>query len=839
MIHRVRHVLVWFDTVGARVVWLALVVVLCATVLMLVATAVAGVDAAVLAAGIALSAVAALALFSLSRTERAAAIARRHADVLAHAADALDGGAVVVDADGRLVHANAVFQSMVGGVVEHPIEALAARLTDDEAARQRFQRLAAAAMAGQVAQEEVTVSSPTGKTAFWEITAHPVPALAGYSQWTVNDVTSRREIEAIVREEQAKVVDFLENAPVGFYSVDAEGRFEFVNQTLAAWLESTPDELVIGGARLQQFLATPPKPGAAPYDPFGGEQGDEITFRGRRGRVFQAAISQTVVGGGMTGPLRTRTVVRDLTPEHAMAEALRHSEHRFRTLFENAPVVLASLDQQGHIVECNPALRQLLGPGPDPIGRKLVDLIDPRDRNEAAQRMRTALASRGAAQPLEVRLAERGRIASLYLSRQVDPTGAAGLMASFVDTTEQKNLEQQFAQSQKMQAVGQLAGGIAHDFNNLLTAMIGFCDLLLLRHRPGDQSFADIMQIKQNANRAANLVRQLLAFSRQQTMQPKVLNITDSLAELSHLLRRLLGEGIELKMIHGRDLGLVRVDQVQLEQVIVNLAVNARDAMNHGGTLTIRTANQRVDEPVKRGVEEMPAGDYVTIEVSDTGTGIPPEIIDRIFEPFFSTKEVGKGTGLGLSTVYGIVKQTGGFIFVESQAGQGTTFRILLPQHQGQAAEVGAAAADAEKALAGDLTGVGTVLLVEDEDPVRLFSARALRNKGYKVIEAKSGDAALELIDKQIEGLSPAKAAAAIDLLITDVVMPNMDGPTLVQHARKRLPDLRVICISGYAEEALASRISGTDVHFLPKPFSLKQLAAKVKDVIRQPQAAD
>ncbi|MCC7045700.1 MAG: PAS domain-containing protein, partial [Alphaproteobacteria bacterium] len=545
-----------------------LAVILLVTMLVLLATMVVGVDpAGPAAAGIALAALAGIALLTLARTEKAAQTAKRYAEVMSHAADALPGGAVVIDAEGRLVHANAVFQIMVGRTDEYPINALAARLTSDENTRMRFERLSAAAALGQVAQEEVSVTSPTGKTVWWEISAHPVPALSGYNLWTVNDVTSRREIESVVREEQAKLVDFLENAPIGFYSVDAEGRFEFVNQTLAAWLEATPEELVIGGARLHQFLASPAKPGTAPYNPFAaqgvqaGAKSSEVTLRGRRGRVFQAAISQTIVGGGVAGPLRTRSVVRDLTPEHTMAEALRRSEHRYQQLFENAPVVIASLDHHGRILECNPALRQLLGPGQDPVGRPLTELIDPRDRKEAEARIRATLAGQAPSASREVRLADgRNRIASLYLSRQVDAAGAAGLMASFVDTTEQKSLELQFAQSQKMQAVGQLAGGIAHDFNNLLTAMIGFCDLLLLRHRPGDQSFADIMQIKQNANRAANLVRQLLAFSRQQTMQPKVLNVTDALAELSNLLRRLIGEGIELKMVHGRELGLVRVD---------------------------------------------------------------------------------------------------------------------------------------------------------------------------------------------------------------------------------------------------------------------------------------
>src|SRR5260221_1332749 len=320
------------------------------------------------------------------------------------------------------------------------------------------------------------------------------------------------------------------------------------------------------------------------------------------------------------------------------------------------------------------------------------------------------------------------------------PAGGApdgGLVLHLIDITNFKELENQVVQARKMQAVGQLAGGIAHDFNNLLTGMIGFCDLLLLRHRAGDQSFADIMQIKQNANRAASLVRQLLAFSRQQTLRPKVLDITDTLAELSHLLRRLIGQGVVLRIVHGRDLGLVRVDQGQFEQVIINLAVNARDAMGAGGALTIRTVNVSVADPVDVAHETMPPGDYVRIEVVDTGSGIPKDVQGRIFEPFFTTKPVGMGTGLGLSTVYGIVRQTGGFILVDSEMGQGTTFAIYLPRHEGAARDEAPNAAE-EPEREADLTGSATVLLVEDEDPVRLFTARALRNKGYKVMEAKS-----------------------------------------------------------------------------------------------------
>ncbi len=332
------------------------------------------------------------------------------------------------------------------------------------------------------------------------------------------------------------------------------------------------------------------------------------------------------------------------------------------------------------------------------------------------------------------------------------------------------------------------------------------------------------MQIKQNANRAANLVRQLLAFSRQQTLQAKVLDLTDILAELSHLLRRLIGENIDLKMTHGRDLGMIKADEGQLVQVIMNLAVNARDAMPDGGTLTIRTDSVHLSRTTKRRGETMPAGDYTQIEVTDTGSGMSRENLERVFDPFFTTKEVGAGTGLGLSTVYGIVKQTGGFIFVTSELEVGTTFTILLPCHVED--EGDAVKPDVPPEPVFDQSGSGTLLLVEDEDAVRAFSARALRSKGYDVLEARSGEAALELLGQQQK---------PIDLLITDVVMPRIDGPTLVRQVRGERPDLKVIFISGYAEDAFRKRLDrDAGIHFLPKPFSLKQLAGKVKEVMRE-----
>ncbi|MBP7336424.1 response regulator [Niveispirillum sp.] len=516
-------------------------------------------------------------------------------------------------------------------------------------------------------------------------------------------------------------------------------------------------------------------------------------------------------------------------PEQGDMDRLRHDlariEERFRRFFDYAPIGIALVDSDLRLAECNDTVLALSGLSRDDAqGRPVINLFKRDQRSTIQQRL---IAIRDGADGCPAHEAQlrgaHGPIVHLY-ARRDDGAPAAGVVLHLVDMTNQKNLEAQFVQSQKMQAIGQLAGGVAHDFNNLLTAMIGFCDLLLLRHKPGDHSFTDIMQIKQNANRAANLVRQLLAFSRQQTLQPRVLSVTDVLAELSNLLRRLIGENIELKMLHGRDLGLVKVDQGQLEQVIINLCVNARDAMAEtGGRLTIVTSNLHVTDPMQRATETMPPGDYVLVEVIDTGVGIPTENLQRIFEPFFSTKELGSGTGLGLSTVYGIVRQTGGFVFVDSAPGDGAKFSIYLPRYQENGAQ--ATQLDKGEKSGADLTGTGRILLVEDEDAVRVFSARALRNKGYEVVEAKSGEHALELLR------GPDRPD--VDLIITDVVMPQLDGPAMIRTVREFMPDVKVIFISGYAEERFRSAVGGGDaVEFLAKPFSLKQLATKVKEVM-------
>ena len=502
----------------------------------------------------------------------------------------------------------------------------------------------------------------------------------------------------------------------------------------------------------------------------------------------------------------------------------------FHQFYDDVPVGVALLDGDFRIEECNAAFRVLIDED-TPAGRPFTDFVAKRQAEEVAERLAAVAGGSADPAPVAAYMSSAGeRAASVYLSRLAEPNGGAPrLLLHMIDTTEQKKLEVKFAQSQKMQAVGQLAGGIAHDFNNLLTAMIGFCDLLLQRYRPGEQSFADVMQIKQNANRGAALVRQLLAFSRQQTLQPKQLQLGDVLGELSNLLRRLLGETVELEMIHGRDLDSVKVDQGQIEQVIINLAVNARDAMPEGGRLVIETTNEEVKESREAQGEVMSPGHYVRLSVADTGIGIAAEHLERIFDPFFTTKELGSGTGLGLSTVYGIVNQTGGYVFADSVGeGQGARFTIYLRRDEGRLDETAVSGTDTEAAL-DDVTGGGTVLLVEDEDPVRLFGARALRSKGYKVIEARTGEAALELL-----------RSTAFDLLITDMVMPKVGGAEVIREARKLMPELPVICISGYTEESVAREVEAIEeVHFLAKPFSLKQLAGTVKNAIERVARAD
>jgi two-component system cell cycle sensor histidine kinase/response regulator CckA len=485
-------------------------------------------------------------------------------------------------------------------------------------------------------------------------------------------------------------------------------------------------------------------------------------------------------------------------------------------LFDALPVPLLKLGADGTVLRANPPARALIGQGGDDPFR-LTEVLEGLGR-PVSDWVADAAAGRGTVKPefLRVRRADRDAFVQVALRRALDG-GEVVLIAVLSDATELKSLQAQFVQSQKMQAIGQLAGGIAHDFNNLLTAISGHCDLLLLDRDPGDPEYADLMQITQNVNRAASLVGQLLAFSRKQTLRPEVLDLRDTLSDLTHLLNRLVGEQVSLTLDHAPGLSAIRADKRQFEQVVMNLVVNARDAMPDGGEIRIVTRNRTIKTPLSRDRALVAPGNYVSVEVIDTGEGIAKDKLEHVFEPFFTTKKVGKGTGLGLSTAYGIVKQTGGFIFVDSVEHEGTTFQLLFPAHD---RAVDLVPMRPEPRARGPSNG-GVVLLVEDEVPVRAFASRALQLRGFTVIEAGSAEEALELLQDE---------SCHVDVFVTDVVMPGMDGPSWVKKALARRPEVRVVFISGYAEETVGdsqSRISHS--LFLPKPFSLDELAATVE----------
>ncbi len=483
------------------------------------------------------------------------------------------------------------------------------------------------------------------------------------------------------------------------------------------------------------------------------------------------------------------------------------------TLLSLLPFGLAMVDRDGRFLYMNRAFVRAANLPEGKMPRYPGDIVVGEDKGPLADMIRRHSSGQQIGGDLSIRLAgQSGDPVSMRIVG-VRGLGEAAVLLSLKDSSEEWRLKRQVAQASKMQAVGQLAGGVAHDFNNILTAVLGACDLMLMRHTPGDSDYDDIQQIRSNANRAASLTRQLLAFSRQQTLRPQILQLPDVISEVSHLLKRLIGETVQLSVHHGRGLGAVRADPGQLEQVIINLAVNARDAMPGGGTLTIETFPVTAADVRQMGNEFMPPADYCALRVSDTGTGIPADILPKIFEPFFTTKDVGKGTGLGLSTVYGIIKQSAGFIFADSKPGEGTSFSIYLPVHRavGDAPAAPQPPAKPKKSQWGS----GTILLVEDEDMVRAVAERALTRAGYTVVTAAQGE----------EGLERFAEMEKVDLVISDVVMPTMDGPAMVRALRAKRPDLPVLFMSGYAEEQLRQSINIDDVAFLPKPFSVAQLA--------------
>ena len=754
-------------------------------------------------------------------------------------------GTVFTDSHGRPHYANRAYADMTGAREATEVQSLEAVLSQYEEAADAVYRLANAAARNGSAVEEFRLMRGLGGKAHsprWyraRIRRLTLPeSRESLLCWQIADISDERgDQEQFFRDVQ-KAIDHLDRAPVGFFSTDLSGRVTYVNATLSDWLGLDFAALVPGSIALSQIISgegmaflesVRAEPGATRTAAF-----DLDMLRTDR-RRFAARLIHRVQSNPDGTPGPSRTIVLSRSDAAGADEMSGDSGLRFTRFFNSTPMAIAAVDRDGRILHTNPRFLSTFASviDRDAVERKarIETVVHERDREKLARAIADAAQNRAEIEPFDsIVPGSDDRHVRFFVNaatqdgETVDRSSEVALIYA-VDTTEQKALEAQMAQSQKMQAVGQLAGGIAHDFNNVLTAIIISSDLLLNNHRSADPSFQDIMNIKQNANRAASLVRQLLAFSRRQTLRPEILSLIDVLADLRMLLSRLIGNSIELHIDHGRDLWPVKVDLGQFEQVIVNLAVNARDAMPNGGQLTISTRNVTEGECKSFGFRGFEPGEYVLIDVADTGAGIAPDVLEKIFEPFFTTKEVGKGTGLGLSMVYGIIKQTGGFIYATSTPGAGATFHIFLPRHiVVEGADAGRPSSAPEPERKKDLSGSATVLLVEDEDAVRMGGVRSLQSRGYTVLEAASGVEALEIMEER---------GGEVDIVVSDVVMPEMDGPTLLRELRKTRPDMKFIFVSGYAEDAFAKNLpEGSKFGFLPKPFSLKQLATAVKDML-------
>jgi two-component system cell cycle sensor histidine kinase/response regulator CckA len=753
-------------------------------------------------------------------------------------------GTVVTDAGGRVLYANAAYLALVDAVDANDVRPVERVFIGDPDVSEAVYRLLKAAREGRRLQEEVRVAGLRGEPARWlRLRVRPLGETgrdAHISVWTIADVTLERERQENVFQGLQHAIDYLDHAPAGFFSVDGSGDVVYLNATLAEWLDHDLARVGSGGLKLTDII---PGDSGALLTALSGRPGEvktevlDLDLKTRGGKTLPVRLYHKIAfaADGTSGASRTLVLNR---ARAAGNDPQRAAEVRFMRFFHNTPMAIATVDKSGRIARNNALFARLFqgvlkGEAATAEGRSILSVVATRDRAAFEAAISEAAAGQGDVAPVDAALMGEGeRWARFYVTPvEEEERDHEAAIVYALDTTEQRTLQNQVNQAQKMDSVGKLAGGMAHDFNNVLSAIMMATDFLLNAHKPNDPSFQDIMQIRQNTNRAASLVRQLLAFSRRQTLRPQVLDLGEALSDLTMLLRRLIGEKVTLDVVHGRDLWPVKADISQFEQVIVNLAVNARDAMPDGGRLTIRTANIGADESVRFNYKGMPAAEYVLVEVTDIGIGIPRDIMDKIFEPFFSTKEVGKGTGLGLSTVYGIIKQTGGFIYPESQVGQRTTFRIFLPRHLLGAEDTEivpkmlapTGAGEETRLASADHTGQGTILLVEDEEGLRTLNARGLASRGYTVLEAANGVEALEVI----EGHS-----GKIDLVVSDVVMPEMDGPTLLKELRRRDPNVRIIFVSGYAEEAFEKNLPEErgQFSFLPKPYTLKQLVAAVKE---------
>lgn len=738
---------------------------------------------------------------------------------------------VVMRRGGQPIYANRAMSEIVGRSEAGALGMLENAFTGVSEAAEALFRLNRAAMAGET-RNEIVPAPPRGNDAtprYFDVSVRPFTTETLQRDpgtliiWTLTDVTERRRKETAARVAVNARLGLYDTMPLGLLKVDAEGIVTHANRTLIDWIGMTPEAIDERMLRLTDLVSS---------------DGAEVLLRAARRGVDNLVIDLDMIrDDGRFVPMHI--VCRSSNEDGAGAGLVigclnsetEAPELPLSRFFQSAPFGIATVAPDGKITKANTAFARMILDGTSGAGEYVLDALAPRSvpamRQQVEAGLKDVLAGRGNVPPVEINVGQNSEFTRrVFMSPLAGDNGTREAAVFYVlDATEQKRLEARFAQSNKMEAVGTLAGGIAHDFNNVLTAIIGHAEFLLQSHKPGDPAHRDLLTIKSSATRATALVAKLLAFSRQQTLHNEVLQLGEVVSEITPLMNKTLGEKISLNVRTERELWLVKTDKSQFDRVIVNLVMNAKDAMPEGGELTIQTRNVTERECQKMDYYGLQVGEYVMIEVSDTGTGMSPDILNKIFEPFFTTKGVGKGTGLGLATVYGIVKQSGGFIYPESEVGKGTTFRVFLPRYVPDAEEeatIQQRQSKKEARHAPDVTGSGRVLLVEDEDGVRSFAVRALRSRGFEVLEASNGAEALDLIET---------SEVQPDIVVSDVVMPEVDGPTLLKMLRKTHPDLKFVFMSGYPNDAFRAGLDSDEKFgFLPKPFSLAQLVGKVKE---------
>jgi len=711
--------------------------------------------------------------------------------------------------------------------------------------RRREQLLQLMGEQQQVHRFEAQMWRKDGTTFWGSLHVRPVHDENGqlvFMEGILSDVSERKQAEELTRQSEEKYRMLVDNAPIGILSFDGSGTIIEVNRRLIEILGSPsidatrainvltfPALVESGIASLCQLCLEGRKvvSGEVPYITKWGKQ----TYL----RILLAPTHD--LGGGVYG---CQAAVEDISERkkaeddllesqnkyRGLYEAAKRSEDLYRSLLESSPDAVVIYDLEGRCQYVNDSFTNIFGWTREEIKNKRIDYM-PESEREASLAIIGRVIDEGIpCSAFEtIRRTKDGRLLDVSISgsRFHDHEGKpAGMLVILTDITEKKRLEEQLRQAAKMEAIGQLAGGVAHDFNNLLTAMMGYASIVLQK-MPEDASYREqVVQINRAASRAASLTRQLLAFSRKQVLDMKVLNLNAAIGEFVKILRRLIGENLELRTNFDPQLDMVRADPSQIEQILMNLAVNARDAMPEGGKLSIETANVWLDADYARVRPEVNAGPHVMIALSDTGRGIDPRVLSRIFDPFFTTKEKDVGTGLGLSTVYGIVKQHQGHVAVYSEPGRGTTFKIYLPAVQETADQTAPETSDTRIC-----SGTETVLLVEDDEIVRKLASEVLEMFGYGVIKASGPEDAIQAFE-EYEG--------KIDLLLTDVVLPQMDGKTLFEKLALRRPDMKVLFVSGYTEDFIVHRgVLLPGVHFLQKPFTVAGLASKVREVLEEP----